>query len=74
MTNGFTHYYKMKVYVDDGCHRYETWKYVFADNENKAMEEIFKHYDSQYDTYARITEMYCYPIKDVMMFNQFSNE
>lgn len=73
MKNGFTHYYKMRVYVDDGHHRYETYKYVFADNENKAREAIFKHYDSQYDTYVRIIEMYDCPVQDVMMFNEFTN-
>lgn len=72
--NGFTHYYKMKVYVDNGVQRYETWKYVFADSENKAIKAILHHYDNQYDTYARVIEMYDYPIQDVMMFNQFSDD
>ena len=39
---GFTHYYKIKVYVDDEMTRYETWKYVFANNENDAKKKSFK--------------------------------
>lgn len=74
MTNGFTHYYKIKLDVDNGIRRYETWKYIFADNEDKAMQNILDYYNRQYDTFARVIEMYDCPVQDVMMFNQFSNE
>ena len=72
---GFTHYYKIKLYVDNGLerYRYETWKYVFAYSEDKAKESILRYYDSQYDTYAKILEIYTYPIQDVMMFDELSN-
>lgn len=69
---GFTHYYKIKVYVDDEMTRYETWKYVFANNENDAKKRVLKHYDNRGD-YARIIEMYTYPIQDVMMFECLIN-
>lgn len=69
---GFTHYYKIKVYVDDEMSRYETWKYVFAHNENEAIERVLRHYDNRCD-YARILEMYTYPIQDVMMFECLIN-
>lgn len=69
----FTHYYKIKVYVDDGMSRYETWKYVFADNEEKAKERVLRHYNSQYDTYAKILEMYDYLVQDTMMFDKLIN-
>lgn len=74
MREGFTHYYKIKVYVDDGVCCYETWKYVFADNENKAIESVLHHYNSQYDTSAKVLNIYTYPIQDVMMFNEFGNK
>ena len=70
---GFTHYYKIKVYVDNGMERYHTWKYVFADNEEKAKERVLRHYNSQYDTYAKILEVYTYPIQDTMMFDGLIN-
>ena len=71
---GFTHYYKIKLYVDNGARCYETWKYVFADSENKAMQNILDYYNSQYDTFARVVEMYVYPVQDVMMFNKLTDE
>ena len=71
---GFTHYYKIKVYVDNGARRYETWKYVFADNEDNAMQNILNYYYSQYNTIARVVEMYDCPVQNVMMFNEFTDE
>ena len=65
---GFMYYYKIKAYVDDGMDRYYTWKYVFANNEESAKNRVLKHYNSQYDTYAKILEVYKYPIGDTMMF------
>ena len=73
MSIGFTHYYKIKVYVDDGMRRYETWKYVFANDTDKAKERILRHYNSQLDTYAKILEIYTYPIRDTMMFEELIN-
>ena len=70
---GFTHYYKIKLLVDDGRTYYHTWKYVFADSEDKAMQSILRYYNNQYDTCARVIEMYTYPIQDVMMFNELKN-
>ena len=67
---GFTHYYKIRVYVDDGMSRYETCKYVFADNEEKATDRVLRHYNSQYDTYAKILEILDYQIQDTMMFDK----
>lgn len=73
---GFTHYYKIKLYVDSGFgvnqyhYHYETWKYVFADSEDKAKKSILKYYNSRCDTCAEIREIYTYPIQDVMMFNE----
>lgn len=64
---GFTHYYKIKVYVDNGWERYSTLKYVFADNEEKARERVCRHYSCQGDLYE-ILEVYEYPIQDTMMF------
>lgn len=64
---GFTHYYKIIVYVDDEMSRYETWMYVFANNEEEAKKRVLRHYDSRCD-YARILAVYTYPIQDVMMF------
>ena len=66
---GFTHYYKIKVYVDNGIERYETWKYVFADSEEKAKERVLRHYNSQYDTLARILESCTYVLQNGMMFD-----
>lgn len=71
---GFTHYYKMRVYVDNGTECHETWKYVFAKTEYQAIQSILRYYDSQYDTFARVGEIYVYPITDVMMFeNRLGN-
>lgn len=67
---GFTHYYKIKVYVDDGMSRYETYKYVFADNEAKAKDRVLRHYNSQYDTHAKILEIWDYQVQDAMMFDK----
>lgn len=67
---GFTHYYKIKVYVDNGLERFKTWKYVFAKTEDEAIQNILRYYDSQYDTIARVVELYAYPITDVMMFSE----
>jgi hypothetical protein len=67
---GFTHYYKIRVYVDDGMNRYKTYKYVFADNEEKARQRILRHYNSQYDTCVKILEIWEYQIKDTMMFDK----
>ena len=67
---GFTHYYKIKVYVDNGLERFKTWKYVFAKTEDEAIQNILRYYDSQYDTIARVVELYTYPITDVMMFSE----
>ena len=67
---GFTHYYKIKVYVDNGMERYETWKYVFAKTEDKAIQGVLRYYDSQYDTIARVVELYDYPVTDVMIFEE----
>lgn len=69
----FTHYYKIKVYVDNGMERYNTSKYVFADNKEKAVERILRHYNSQYDTYAKLLEVSRYPVQDVMMFDKLVN-
>lgn len=66
---GFTHYYKVKVYVDNGMERFETWKYVFAETENKAIQSILSYYDSECDI-ARVVELYTYPVADVMMFEK----
>lgn len=66
---GFTHYYKIKVYVDNGWERYSTLKYVFADNEEKARERICRHYNCQGDLFS-IFEVYEYPIQDTMMFDE----
>lgn len=71
---GFTHYYKIKVYVDDGHHRYDTWKYVFADSEDKAKDSILKYYNSQYDTTAVILNIYDLPVQDVMIFNELRDK
>ena len=66
---GFTHYYKIKVHVDDGMTRYETFKYVVADNEEKAIQRVLRHYNSQYDTFAKVLQMWDYPVQDTMMFD-----
>lgn len=63
----FTHYYKIKVYVNNGWERYNTLKYVFADNEEKAIEEVCSHYICQGDL-CKILEVYEYPIQNTMMF------
>ena len=70
---GFTHYYKIKIYVDNGIERYKTWKYVFAKTEDEAIQNILRYYDSQYDTIARVVELYTYQIQDVMMFEGLMN-
>lgn len=70
---GFTHYYKIKIYVDNGIERYKTWKYVFAQTEDEAIQNILRYYDSQYDTIARVVELYTYQIQDVMMFEGLMN-
>ena len=69
----FTHYYKIKVYVDNGMERYNASKYVFADNKEKAVERILRHYNSQYDTHAKVLEVSRYPVQDVMMFDKLVN-
>ena len=69
---GFTYYYKIKIFIDDGVQQLMTWKYVFADNEDKAKEHLLRYYNSQYDTYAQIIEVYTYPIRDAMMFDSLS--
>lgn len=70
---GFTHYYKIRVHVDDGMNRYETSKYVFADNEEKAKQRVLRHYNSQYDTHAKILAVWYYQIQDTMMFDKLIN-
>lgn len=72
---GFTHYYKVKLLVDNGFerYRYETYKYIFADSKDQAIQSILNYYNSQYDTSARIIEIYDYPIQDVMMFNALTS-
>lgn len=67
---GFTHYYKIRVYVDDGLECYKTTKYVFANSEKEAMDTILRYYNSQYDTHAKICEIYDYQIQDIMMFDK----
>ena len=71
---GFIHYYKIQVYVDNGMQRYNTWKYVFADNEEKAKESVLRYYNSQLDTRAKILEIYTYFIQDGMMFNELTSK
>jgi hypothetical protein len=67
--HGFIHYYKIKVFVDNGMQRYETWKYVFAESTDKAIEAILKHYNSQLDTFAKVIEIYNYLVQDTMIFD-----
>lgn len=69
----FTHYYKIRIYVDNGMERYNTSKYVFADNKEKAIDRVLRHYNSQYDTYAKLLEVSKYPVQDVMMFEKLVN-
>lgn len=52
---------------------YETWKYVFAGDVEKARERILRHYNSQLDTYAKVLEIYTFPIKETMMFEELIN-
>jgi hypothetical protein len=66
---GFTHYFKIKVFVDNGMERFETWKYVFAASSDKAVEAILRHYNSQLNTYAKIIDIYDYQIQDTMIFD-----
>lgn len=73
MKAGFTHYYKMRVYVDNGMERYETCKYVFADDADQAAKTILSHYNGQYDTICHIINMQVHPIKDVMVFENLLN-
>ena len=67
--HGFIHYYKIKVFVDNGMQRYETWKYVLAESTDKAVEAILKHYNSQLDTFAKVIEIYNYLVQDTMIFD-----
>lgn len=66
----FTHYYKIRVYVNNGMERYKTWKYVFADNKQAAIETVLEYYNSQYDTHAKICEIHTYPVQDAMIFGE----
>ena len=70
MKAGFTHYYKIKVYVDNGMERYETCKYVFADDADQAAKTILDHYN---DDICTILNMQVHPIKDVMVFENLLN-
>lgn len=63
-----THYYKIKVYVDDEMSRYTTWKYVIADSVVAARYRILNIYKNRGD-YAKILEVYTCPIENGIVFD-----
>ncbi|MBQ3543477.1 MAG: hypothetical protein IJA34_00570 [Lachnospiraceae bacterium] len=63
-------YFKIKIYVDNGVERSETWKYVIAKNITEAINRLLNYYNSQYDTVAKVLEIYDYPLTDVMIFSE----
>lgn len=63
-------YFKIKIYVDNGVERSETWKYVIAKNTTEAINRLLNYYNSQYDTVAKVLEIYDYPLTDVMIFSE----
>lgn len=69
-SRGFIYFYKFKLYVDNGMSRYNTYKYVLANNQKKAEEKILRHYTSQYDTYVKILEVQKYETQDAVIFDK----
>lgn len=65
----FTHYYKIKVYIDNGTERYEAWKCVFADSEEKAKERVLRYYNHPPFCTAVILESYTRVLQNGMMFD-----
>lgn len=63
-------YFKIKIYVDNGVERSETWKYVIAKNTTEAIDRLLNYYNNQYDTVAKVLEIYDYPLTDVMIFSE----
>lgn len=61
------HYYKIKIYVDNGMERFETWKYVFAETSQQAIQRLLNCYQGDI---VRVIEVYDYPITDVMIFSE----